>query len=170
MKNQVRSYTGIFLPAMILIMVGVLLTACAVTNKNNNNSNGGGSNDVGPQAITNGQTLDTATSHWTAQSGQPCSGYGFEIELTVGDSGFKSVIYDTNMAPHTQTGNWIPSSNGGSATMSYSSVGSWTVISLINIAGSTSSAGFVSGVNWNGYSGPTQTANQCVFNLASGGL
>jgi hypothetical protein len=151
-----------------LTLLTLALVACGnnTGNKGNNTSS-----NVGPQAITNGQTLDTATTHWTAQSGQPCSGYGLEIELTVGDSGFKSIIYDTNMTPHEQTGNWIPSANGASATMSYSlSPGSWTVISLINIAGSTSSAGFVSGVNWNGYSGPTQAANTCVFNLASGGL
>jgi hypothetical protein len=162
MKKDVNSYARILLPAMTLIIVGLLLTACTATN--NSSNGGGGSGDVGPQAIINGQTLGSASTHWVSSN----CGIPIDLELTLGDDGFKQNITDSNGYTHPATGNWTPSANGASATITYAS-GTNTadaVVSLINIAGSTSSAGFVAGVNTGyGISIPT-----CVFNLAGGGM
>lgn len=177
MKNHVRSYTRILLPAMILITIGALLTACGFSNQNNG-SGGGGSSDVGPQAITNGQTLGTATTHWVAQSGCTVGGaYNPEVELTVGDSGFKTQLTYCGQL-FTCTGNWIPTSNGATAMMSNpqcTGASSCTsspdiyISSLPNIAGSTSSGGFASGVDAS-VEGTGSSNNMCVWNLEQGSL
>lgn len=161
MKKDVHSLASVIAPTMILIMVGIFLTACATSN---NSSKGGGSNDVGPQAIINGQTLSSANTHWVSSN----CGIPIDVELTLGDDGFKSNITDSNGYSHEYTGSWTPSSNGQSVTITYpaGTNTSDAVVSLINIAGSTSSAGFVAGVN-DGYGISIPT---CVFNLAGGGM
>jgi hypothetical protein len=158
------------LPAVVLIMaIALFLTACTSTGSGSGSSatpsSSSNSNpDAGPQAIINGQTLATASSHWQSTN----CGIPIEVELTLGDSGFKSYIRDSNGYSHNATGNWIPSANGASVTIQYPSGTDTTdaVVSMINIAGSTASAGFVAGVN-TGYGVNVPT---CVFNLASGSM
>jgi hypothetical protein len=131
-------------------------------------------------AITNGDTLATATSHWVAVKQCESSGNavpGLQLELTSSDSGFKGSFTDTNAINHVSIGTW--DANGATSAMitttsganpgSYSN--SWTVSSLDNIVGSTSSSQFTATVNWYGGDNPgMQTSVGCSFTLAGGGL
>src|SRR5208337_116651 len=131
-------------------------------------------------AITNGDTLATASSHWVAINQCGSSGNavpGLQLELTSSDSGFKSSFTDANAISHVSIGTW--DANSATSTMitttSISNAGaysnSWTVSSLDDIVGSTSSSQFTATVNWYGADNPgMQTSVGCSFTLAGGGL
>jgi hypothetical protein len=137
---------------------------------------------VSPPAppITNGNTLATASSHWVVanqceNSGNPTP--GLQFELTSSDSGFKGSFTDANGTVHVSTGTWVVNSltSVSITTTSVSNPGSysnsWTVSSLDDIAGSTSSSQVTATVNWyNGDSSKMQTSVGCSFTLAGGGL
>ena len=133
-----------------------------------------------PPPITNGNTLTTASSHWVEfnqceSSGNPIP--ALQVEFTLGDSGFKGSFTDANGIVHVSIGTWEATSVT-SATITTTSVSnpgsysnSWTVSSLEDIAGSTSSSQFTATVNWyNGDNPKKQTSVGCSFNLAGGGL
>jgi hypothetical protein len=133
-----------------------------------------------PPPITNGNTLTTASSHWVAvnqceNSGNPTP--GLQVEFTLGDGGFKGSFADANGIVHVSIGTW-EADNVTSATITTTSVSnpgsysnSWTVSSLDDIAGSTSSSQFTATVNWyDGDNPKMQTSVGCSFTLAGGGL
>jgi hypothetical protein len=131
-------------------------------------------------AITNGNTLSTVGSHWVAvkqceNSGNPVP--GLQVELTTSDRGFKGSFTDANAVSHVSIGTWDANSatSGIITTTSVSNPGgysnSWTVSSLDDITGSTSSSQFTATVNWYGADNPhLQTSVGCSFTLAGGGL
>ena len=131
-------------------------------------------------AITNGDTLTTASSHWVAanqceNSGNPVP--GLQVELTSSDRGFKGSFTDANAISHISIGTWDANSAASAiiTTTSVSNPGSysnsWTVSSLDSIVGSTSSSQFTATVNWYGADNPKlQTSVGCSFTLAGGGL
>ena len=131
-------------------------------------------------AITNGNTLSTASSHWVAvnqceNSGNPVP--ELQVELTSSDRGFKGSFTDANAISHVSIGTWDANTatSGIITTTSVSNPGgysnSWTVSSLDDIAGSTSSSQFTATVNWYGADNPNlQTSVGCSFTLAGGGL
>jgi len=137
---------------------------------------------VSPPAppITNGSTLSSASSHWVVanqceNSGNPTP--GLQLELTSSDSGFKGSFTDASGTVHVSTGTWEVNTST-SVTITTTNVtnagaypNSWTVSSLDDIAGSTSSSQFTATVNWyNGDNPKMQTSAGCSFSLASGGL
>jgi hypothetical protein len=131
-------------------------------------------------AITNGDTLATAGSHWVAvnqcaNSGNPVP--GLQVELTSSDRAFKGSFTDANAISHVSIGTWDANSATSAiiTTTSVSNPGgypnSWTISSLDDIAGSTSSSQFTATVNWYGADNPhMQTSVGCSFTLAGGGL
>jgi hypothetical protein len=131
-------------------------------------------------AITNGNTLATASSHWVAvnqceNSGNPIP--GLQLEITSSDSGFKGSFTDARGIKHVSIGTWDANSSTSLliTTTSVAPPGSysttWTVSSLDNIAGSTSSSQFTATVNWFGAGTPSMlTSVGCSFTLAGGGL
>jgi hypothetical protein len=131
-------------------------------------------------AITNGDTLTAATSHWVAvnqceNSGNPIP--GLQVELTSSDRALKGSFTDANAISHVSIGTWDANS-ATSAIITTTSVAnpggypnSWTLSSLDDIAGSTSSSQFTATVNWYGADNPhVQTSVGCSFTLAGGGL
>jgi hypothetical protein len=131
-------------------------------------------------AITNGNALANASSHWVAVNQCENSGNtvpGLQVELTSIDRGFKGSFTDANAISHVSFGTWDANSATSAiiTTTSVSNPGgysnSWTVSSLDNIAGSTSSSQFTATVNWYGADNPNmQTSVGCSFTLAGGGL
>jgi len=133
-----------------------------------------------PPPITNGNTLTTATSHWVEvnqceNSGNPIP--GLQVEFTTGDGGYKGSFTDANGIVHASIGTWEANSvtTVTITTTSVSNPGSysnsWTVSSLDDIAGSTSSSQFTATVNWyNGTNPKLQTSVGCSFTLAGGAL
>jgi len=131
-------------------------------------------------AITNGDTLATASSHWVAVNQCENSGNtvpGLQLELTSSDSGFKGSFTGAKAISHVSIGTWDANSATSViiTTTSVSNPGgysnTWTVSSLDNIAGSTSSSQFTATVNWYGADNPSmQTSVGCSFTLAGGGL
>jgi len=137
---------------------------------------------VSPPAppITNGNTISSASSHWVVanqceSSGNPTP--GLQLELTSSDSGFKGSFTDASGTVHVSTGTWEVN-NATSVTITTTNVSnpgaysnSWTVSSLEDIAGSTSSSQFTATVNWYNSDNPKiQTSAGCSFNLARGGF
>lgn len=131
-------------------------------------------------AVTNGDTLTTVSSTWVAvnqceSSGNPVP--GLQLELTSTDRGFKGSFTDADAISHTSFGTW-DANTATSATITTTNVinpgaytNSWTVSSLDDIAGSTSSSQFTATVNWYGADNiHLQTSVGCSFTLAAGGL
>jgi len=118
----------------------------------------------GPEAVLNGSTIATATSHWVSTQ---CR---VQVELT-SDYGFFSVV--VNSAGTTSSGSfiWTPGSQPNSVSVNGSSglKGFSWVSELLNISGSTSSNAFTADAVVESNATP-QSLGTCTFALAQGTL
>ena len=118
----------------------------------------------GPDAILNGASIATATSHWVSTH---C---GVQAELT-SDYGFYSVVVDSAGTTSFSTETWAVGSNANSITVGPGNglVGFFWISALGNITGSTSSQAFTASVTVQ--TGDTQQGlGNCTFALAAKGL
>jgi hypothetical protein len=180
MKDHATKFCRGFalLPAVGLVL---LLASCGSSSKSNQNNN---TSYTGPQSITNGGTLASATSHWVAQNPAGCIGNssigGIEVELTQNDSGFKTYLaYVAGGDWYQCTGTWVQKGDQYSAMMNGPQCTCHApgepdcnayVSMLENIAGTTSSSTFTSGVNLDVHEVNSSSAGSCAFNLANGPL
>ena len=119
---------------------------------------------VGPQAILNGNSLKTATSHWSSTK---CRS---QIELT-SDFGFWSVVVNNAGDTYQGVGLWTASVDGDGLTDNLGgglSGYSW-VSALKSIQGSTASQSFTATVITEVNDTP-QNLGTCTFTLVSKGL
>jgi hypothetical protein len=143
-----------------LLGLSLFLTACG----------GGGSSMIapqaGPEAVLNGASLTTATSHWVSTR---CE---VEAELTK-DKGFLSVVTDTAGTTTYASETWTTAaSNANSVTVGPGlggEGGAFWITSLGNINGSTSSQAFTANVNVQTQDNP-QNLGSCTFTLTQKGL
>jgi hypothetical protein len=163
-----RLETGkVTLPCYIaLIWASLVLSACG---GGSGNATGGGGNTMvpqaGPNAVLNGASLATATSHWVSTD---CS---VQAELT-GDHGFYSVVVDSRGTTSSGPEAWTVGSNANSVTVGPGVgglAGFFWISALDNITGSTSSETFTAGVVvQTGSTG--QSLGTCAFVLKGGAL
>jgi hypothetical protein len=103
---KVKSGTQItLLPFIALLAVGLFLSACG--------GGYGGSNPTsptGPNAVLNGGTLATATSHWVSSQ---CK---VQVELTT-DYGFWSIVVDTSGTTSSGSETWAVGPDPNSVTV-----------------------------------------------------
>ena len=137
--------------------VGLFLSACG--------GGYGGSNPTsptGPNAVLNGSTLATATSHWASSQ---CK---VQVELT-GDYGFWSIVVDSSGTTSSGSETWAVGPDANSVTVGPGSGFFW-VSALTNITGSTSSQTFNAGVTVDDSSNTHQNLGTCSFALQQGKL
>jgi hypothetical protein len=142
-----------------LLGLGLFLSACG--------GGSGGSNtspQTGPDAILNGATLATATSHWVST---PCS---VQAELT-SDYGFLSVVTDDAGATTMASEEWAIGTNQASVTVgpALGLKGAFWISALDNIARAVSSQTFTANVVVETESTP-QSLGSCTFTLTEKGL
>jgi hypothetical protein len=144
----------------VLLAVGLFLSACG--------GGYGGSNPTsptGPNAVLNGSTLATATSHWVSSA---CK---VQVELT-SDYGFWSIVVDTSGTTSSGSETWAVGPDPNSVTVGPGSgvAGFFWVSALTNITGSTSSQTFKAGVTVDDSSNTHQNLGTCTFALQQGKL
>jgi hypothetical protein len=157
-----NSETGFrWLQFCALLVVASLMSAC----ENNSSSNTSTSGTTGPDAILNGSSLSSATSHWVGAS---CK---VQVELT-SDKGFWSIVVDTSGTTSSGGEMWAVGPNANSVTVGPGSgqSGFFWVSALTNISGSTSSQTFTAGVTVDNSTSTTQNLGTCTFTLQQGSL
>jgi hypothetical protein len=153
-------HTMRFLCPVGLFVLSLFLSACG--------GSYGGSNPIppttGPDAILNGATLATATSHWVSA---PCN---VQVELT-SDYGFWSIVIDNSGTKSSGSFTWAVGPDPNSVTVGPGSGlgGFFWVSALKNITGSTSSQMFTANVTVETQSTP-QSLGSCTFTLMQGNL
>ena len=151
------TYKTGFSHSAMLLALSLSLSAC-----------GGGGMTVtkaGADAVLNGATLATATSHWVASS---CK---VQAELT-SDHGFLSVVTDTAGGTTVGSETWAVGSNSNNVTVGPGfggESGIFWITALSGISGSTSSATFTANVTVQTGSTP-QSLGTCTFTLTQKGL
>lgn len=146
------------LRAAVLLGLGLFLSSC-----------GGGSDQsnvtptAGPDAILNGGTLATATSHWVA------SGCAVQVELT-SDYGFYSIVTSTSGTTTAESETWAVGPDANSVTVGpgTSQKGAFSVSNLGEIARSTSTT-FTANVTVVSL-GTHQSLGTCTFTLTQQNL
>lgn len=143
-----------------LLGLGLFLSACG--------GSPGGSNPLptaaGPNAILNGATLATATSHWVSAK---C---GVQVELS-SDNGFYSIVLDNSGKASSGPEKWAIGPDSDSVTVGPGTGlgGFYWVSALKNITGSTSSQTFTANVTVE--TGSTnQSLGSCTFASAQHNL
>ena len=151
-------HTMLLLRSAVLLALGLLLSAC-----------GGGDGFVhilptGPNAVLNGDTLATATSHWVSSQ---CT---VQVELT-SDHSFWSIVVDTSGTTSSGSETWAIGPDPLSVTVGPGSgvAGFFWVSALTNINGSTASQTFTAGVTVKSSNTPQNLGN-CTFALQQGRL
>ena len=142
-----------------LLGLGLFLSACG-------GGYGGGNTPpaTGPNAILNGATLATATSHWVSSQ---CN---VKVELN-SDYSFWSIVTDTSGTTSSGSETWAVGPDPNSVTVGPGSGlgGFFWVSALKNITGSTSSQMFTASVTVETSSTP-QSLGSCTFTLVQGNL
>ena len=141
-----------------VILVGLLLVTPMMTGCGNS----GQKLTQGPNAVLNGGSIASATSHWVAQA---C---GVQVEIT-SDGGFYSVVTDTSNTTWSGVGTWTASGANGLVTSGFGAEGFFWVAELANISGSTSSGAFAAVTTVDG-TGTQQTLGNCMFALQQGAI
>lgn len=119
---------------------------------------------TGPDAILNGGTLATATSHWVSTQ---CN---VQVELT-SDYGFWSIVVDNSGTKSSGSFTWAIGPDPNSVTVGPGSglAGFFWVSALKDITGSTVSQTFSASVTVESQSTP-QSLGSCTFALTQGNL
>jgi hypothetical protein len=144
-----------------LLGLSLFLSACGGGYGGTNNNS---PPPTGPDEISNGATLATATSHWISA---PCK---VQVELT-GDSGVWSIVVDNSGTTSSGPETWAVGPDPNSLTIGPGSGfgGFFWVSALGNITGSTSSKMFTANVTVETQSTP-QGLGSCTFTLTQGNL
>jgi len=150
-------------PIRLLRFVGLLalgLSGCGGYGGNNNTPPPA----TGPNAITNGDTLAVATSHWVSAQ---CN---VQVELT-SDYGFYSIVVDNSGTKSSGSFTWAIGPDATSVTVGPGSGlgGFFWVSALKDITGSTASQMFSASVTVETQSTP-QSLGSCTFTLMQGNL
>jgi len=118
----------------------------------------------GAEAVLNGATLATATSHWVAST---CR---VQAELTA-DNGFLSVVTSPSGTTTQASETWAVGSNPDSVTVGpgIGLEGAYWITALGSISGSTTQESFTANVTVETSSTP-QSLGSCTFTLTQKGL
>jgi len=146
-----------------LLGLGLFLSACGGGGNGGIGSGTiGNTQQTGPNAILNGATGATSTSHWASTQ---CR---VQVQLT-GDHGFWTIVLDNTGRTSSGNFSWSVGPNPNSVTVNGGSglAGFLWVAGLGNVTGSTSSQRFTAGVTVQPNS---QYLGSCTFVLVQGKL